>query len=87
MYSSENSGVTTPKANMCPVLPSNDLGELRVMVTQVFQKVPTTPLFYSYELLVSLKPIFLSSQKLTVSKKEKKRTKKKEAINKNGPWH
>lgn len=48
-----------------------DLGGARAMVTRVFQKVPTTSLFYSCELPI----FFVFQKKKTDNKKDKKKKK------------
>lgn len=63
MYSSGNSRITIPKANMCPVIPSNDFGGL-----QSFSHASLPESSHNLSLLlirtwVSFKPIFLSSEK------------------------
>lgn len=85
-YSSENSGAKTPKANMCPVVPSNDLGGLRVTVTQVFQKVPLTSLLLLRTIGFSQANLLVFLKTDSYRKRKEKNKKKKEAINKNGPW-
>lgn len=63
MYSSGNSRITIPKANMCPVIPSNDLGGLKSFSHASLPESSHNLSLLLIRTWVSFKPIFLSSEK------------------------